>query len=331
MSPPKARRRFVASYKVLPLAAVSALILWLSWRRFGGASALSDSLQNADTMFLALSPVCAILALLVATTRWWAVLAAMGYRTGYMRAIYATLAAWPLALIAPSRANDLLRAHVLRRDIPPPATMGSVVAERIIDVQSLIFLTTWGLLSIGRGLWAALTGSLLIASALFVRILLAQGPRIAALPALSKYRERIEVASKALRTLFDRPRELIRVSLFSLLAWGTNLLLFYCLVKAFAAGPSWNDIVALWPIAIFISLLPISFGGIGTRDAAFLWLSRSFASSAVHPVAVLSATLGYAACTLGLYALLGLPCMAAWLLDSGNDDPKAADDRLKVD
>jgi uncharacterized membrane protein YbhN (UPF0104 family) len=252
----------------------------------------------------------------------------MGYEVSYPRAVYASLATWPLALIAPSRANDFLRAHTLRRDIPPIATVGSVVAERVIDVQSLILLTGSGLLSVGRPWWAASAALAVIGLWVTVRLLLGQSERLGRIAALAKHRERLKLAGAAFRILFERPKLLALVAAFSLSAWGANLLLFHCLSRAFSSGLGASDVAALWPIAIFIGLLPVSFGGLGTRDAAFLWLSQTFVSAAVFAPGVLSATLGYALFTLGLYALLGLPFMVVWLLDARGNPPGTADSKV---
>jgi hypothetical protein len=79
-------------------------------------------------------------------------------------------------------------------------------------------------------------------------------------------------AARGVAALRAHPRRFGLVLLVSLGLWGLHLLQFLC--AAWAAGaevaPAW--LASRIPMAIFVGLLPISFAGIGTRDAALVYL-----------------------------------------------------------
>ena len=81
------------------------------------------------------------------------------------------------------------------------------------------------------------------------------------------------------------------------------------LLHAFGASVSFVYVWAMFPFASFVGTIPVTLGGLGTRDAAFLFALNGV-GAAVDPGAVLLATLGYAAVGTWLPSLFGLP----WLV-----------------
>ena len=68
------------------------------------------------------------------------------------------------------------------------------------------------------------------------------------------------------------------------------------------------DTCCLWPVATLIGLIPVTLAGMGTRDATFIYLLGARGHT-VPPAAVLAATIGYSAISVGVFALVGLPFM----------------------
>jgi hypothetical protein len=71
-------------------------------------------------------------------------------------------------------------------------------------------------------------------------------------------------------------------------------------------------IIAYVPISIFIGLLPITIGGVGTRDAALIHLFAPYASPAMMAGIGLLCSLRYV-----LDSLIGLPFFRAYLSAKG--------------
>jgi hypothetical protein len=70
--------------------------------------------------------------------------------------------------------------------------------------------------------------------------------------------------------------------------------------------------------------MPVTLGGMGTRDAAFLYLLRTVAG---HPAGagVLAATMGYSAVALWSFAIVGLPFMVSAAVGApGESEPLVA-------
>jgi glycosyltransferase 2 family protein len=82
----------------------------------------------------------------------------------------------------------------------------------------------------------------------------------------------------------------------------------HALLLSVGAQVSWMDTLTLWPIAILVGVAPLTLGGMGTRDAAFLHLLAQRGAHA-EPAQILAATVGYSAVAIGSFAIAGLPFM----------------------
>lgn len=100
----------------------------------------------------------------------------------------------------------------------------------------------------------------------------------------------------------DRPR-FARILAISLVLWVLHMAQFS--LAYVATGARSPEIALLWsrvPIAIFIGLLPVSFAGIGTRDAAMVYLLKDRIGEDAAILLGVVATLRYL-----VVALAGLP------------------------
>lgn len=77
-------------------------------------------------------------------------------------------------------------------------------------------------------------------------------------------------------------------------------------------------ILGLWPLAVFAGMLPVTVGGIGTRDGAFLGLVALTTAGAIAESAVLAATFGYGLVLVVLPGIVGIPLMVRWLISESS-------------
>ncbi|MBW1880200.1 MAG: flippase-like domain-containing protein, partial [Deltaproteobacteria bacterium] len=105
------------------------------------------------------------------------------------------------------------------------------------------------------------------------------------------------------------------VAALSLLAWVGALGLVWGLFLVFSADLAPLSIAALWPLAIFVGMLPLTVAGMGTRDAAFLSLLALTGTTPVDDARVLAVTFGYSVVATVVPAVVGLPLMLRFMRD----------------
>jgi len=215
--------------------------------------------------------------------------------------------------VSPGKFGELVKCVILkeRRGVPVSTTSPVVVAERITDLFSMVFLAAAGAALSGGGavLPAIAAGAVFVSSAM-VFLLWTPAWRLAArtaarLPLLKTRTEALEAFRQSAITLLDFRSMLVSVPL-GMLGWGLEALVL-CAVAA-SMGVSLPAGVALLShaagtIAGAVSMIP---GGLGLTE---LTIDGILGGSMDHAQAAVT-TLLMRFCTLWFGVLLGLSFIA---------------------
>lgn len=289
--------------------AISLAILGLLWSRVGVAEVLGALSRLGPGTLIAAALITLTFPVLSAL-RWRAILKLMGHEIPFARCLTVIMGVWPIAAISPSKSGDLLKAACLRGSVPALKTAGSVLAERLIDVMVLSGISLVGAIAVGRYALTAPAAVLLVASA--GAMLLGHGAVAAflekRLSGRPKAREKVEELSAALRAILSGGLPSTAWILALTIAnWGATLIQAQVLLVGLGARVSPLFTATALPPAIFVGLVPVTLGGLGTRDAAFLALFGPITGpGAALGLGILYSFFGYA-----LPALVGLPLMGA--------------------
>lgn len=306
---------------------LTALALGLLVRQISRSPLASQSFDQLDLSLLSI-PLCSTcLAVLLSATKWQQLLAAMGQRLAWRTAMRALLVAWPYAAVTPSRAGDLVRAWVIRAEVPLALGGVSVVIDRVLDVQSLLILSLVG--AMAQGWWlAACIIALPWIGIWALAMWLKRRPLLSKEKSQRKLWDALCEAQLALHEISSRPRALALSAGMSLCTWLLVQTSFWYLNEIFSTPLSWLESFGLWPMATLLGLVPLTLAGMGTRDVAFivlLALSREhihLALTEMNNIQTLVAasghrmlaTVAYTALSSWMFAIIGLPwAIHEWL------------------
>jgi uncharacterized protein (TIRG00374 family) len=301
--------------KRLFLLGFTLLILFLLWWRTGWNELWSVCRQLDPTWF------AAALAMFVPQTllsgaRWsWIV---RTYQPlGLLRATEFVLAGNALNIVLPSKLGDVAKGAFLRSDLPGgDATTGLTLGllDKGLDLTGLIVCLLAATVfapptePVGWLLVACAAGGIAVFLALLSRPVaarLAQAAHTTRTGSLGRILRIVGRACAVFLHLRNRPRVLAAVLLNSIFLWLLHLVQFSFVL--WAAGAT-ADTALLWSrvlTAILVGLLPVTFAGIGTRDAAMLYFLGHITGNGVALALGLFATLRYI-----VVGLAGLPFIA---------------------
>lgn len=243
---------------------------------------------------------------LLSALRWRTLLAGLGIELCFRRAAAIVLGIFPVNAVSPARAGDLLRVRALQGRAPGGLVLAGLLAERLMDVAILAAIAAAGAAWLGR--WdLALPAAAALAAALGL-CLLSGCLREGAAPAagssrLAWLRARARAAAGVFARLRRHPGRIALAAAIGLGHWMAAILLVRLLFGGVSAPLSMIEVAAAMPLAIFVGLLPVTLGGMGTRDAAMVLLFGAWAS----PEQSLAVALLYTAFVYGFPALIGLP------------------------
>lgn len=317
------------------------------------SGALATALGRTDAGWLAVS-VLLLVPPLAATAGRLAILA--GGRIGRSEALRLTLAAQSLNMVLPSKLGDVAKAWFMATG--PEGRAGAVSLVVFEKACDLLALLTWCGLGLIAGLvadWPGLSGLVLwllaaaiVGGTLALAGLLASPAGAGAVFGLAGRwlppvpRARLDGLATAWRAMqaaawANRRRSLLVVGL-SLGIWLLHLVQIWAMTRALAVPSApvaplavgvpapealavaipLPVVMALAPLAILAGLLPLTFAGIGSRDAAFLVVFAGWMTPAAAAALGLLSILRYA-----VPALAGLPFAARYLAVARSPDGPA--------
>ncbi len=305
---------------------ILALIYWKLSQR-GQLDDLLHIFASCDRLWMALS--LAMVVPLTLFTAWR--LQLLMPRAGQLpfgEANRLILVASVLNLVLPSKMGDIAKAYWMRDrgGMDGSLALSLVVFEKSCDMLSLLLWCVFGLawcafdpaigLRGGALFWVMAAGVvamlgiglLMLGSAEFARVFFESVTRHA--PA--KVREKVEKLaaswSEMHRYFWSSKARLAQVSAASVFIWFLHLLQIWMFILALKAWAPFLANLALSPLAILAGLLPLTFAGVGTRDAALVYFYAPFFPAATAAALGILCTARYV-----LPALGGLPFAARYL------------------
>ncbi len=261
-------------------------------------------LKDADPVLLGVGVLLTATFPVFSALRWQRMLRGLGYELGLGRAVQLIMAAWPMGTLTPSKAGDVVKAYFLKDEIPVRTVLGSVVAERALDVLVLLGMALFGCVLFQRWELAALAGAGFVFGIGVLFLLLR-----ARLPIPAKIGQKLEPVLDAVRATLSSPGLLAQIVFWTVCNWMASVVQVVVCYKALGVDVPLLMTTGAVPLAIFVGLLPVTLSGMGTRDSAFIFLFQAYAPAEVSlGVGLLYSLYGY-----WLPAVVGLPFMRAVL------------------
>jgi len=304
--------------KLVSLVVSLAILAAIYWKI--DIAKLIEAFRNTDPLWLAAS-----LGMVVPLTLFtsWRLQQLMPRRDqlGFGEANKLILVASVLNLVLPSKGGDIAKAYFMRdkSGMSGSLALSLVVFEKACDMLSLLLWCVFGLLVYPKKdlLFGVMTagvlgclvfGSLLLGSIAFANFFFGTATRFAPGKIGAKLGKMKDSWNEMHGYFWASKRQLFKVAATSVFIWFLHLLQIWMFILALKAWTPFLTNLALAPLSILAGLLPLTFAGVGTRDAALVMFYEPYFPAAT------AAALGVL-CT-GRYllpALGGLPFISQYI------------------
>jgi glycosyltransferase 2 family protein len=275
---------------------------------------LWNVLQNCAPVWMAIS--LGMLIPLTLFTAWrLQQLMPKGNKIGFLEANRLILGSSVLNMVLPSKMGDIAKAYFMRdrNNLSGTLSLVIVIFEKACDLLSLLLWCIFGLFfypeknALFWSITVIITGSFLVGVALlawrkFADLFFSLSSKIAS-KGIKQKLQKMQDSWLEMHDFFLSDRKnLLLISLTSIFIWFLHLLQIWFFILALKAWTPFIINLALSPLSILAGLLPLTFAGIGIRDAALIWFYQPYFSEAVGAALGLLCTSRYF-----LPALIGLP------------------------
>jgi uncharacterized protein (TIRG00374 family) len=295
--------------------AISVALLALLYS-FIDVASIWRAAKAADPWWLAAG--LAFIVPLTLLTAWRFTLLVKDQHVGFLEANRLILSSSTLNLFLPSKLGDFAKGHVLarRHGMRPSLAYAVVVLEKALDMLSLLAWGVLGLMVVGLARPAMLVFLLPVAGglALFVLMVL---PLSLVPSVLSRFGDLLPAKIAGAMAAFAaswqemsawfwrEPWRAFATIGLSILLWGAHLFQFWLFAAALGADVPLLQNAAFATLSILVGLLPFTFAGVGTRDAAIVFFYAAYLSPGQAALLGILATLRYV-----LPAIGGVPFVA---------------------
>jgi hypothetical protein len=281
------------------------LIGWLA-RRYGGDPVFRATLSRLDPASFLLAEAAVAGGLVLSAFRWRILLAAAGVPLGLGRAIRLYLVGYFFNFFLPTTVGgDVARAMGAGKGTPLPVVAGSILVERLVGFGSLLavgIVASFAVESLAVARRVLLVGAAVFAGATALLFLVRppatrrDDPWGSVLAGLS--RTALEV-----RAYGFRPGALAAAAVLSL-GWQAALVAANAALSSALGGVApVRSLLALVPVVQAVTMIPVSFGGLGVREMGYEFFFRE---AGLEPGAAVALGVGFLGVTVALALKGGL-------------------------
>jgi len=266
-----------------------------------------EVLSHANVIYLGLIFLLTLLIPVISAKRWKTILGSMKYDISYKECFYMIMGTLPLTSITPSKSGDIIKAYYLKNRVPMTKTIGSVLTERVLDVFVLILFSLIGLAFYQKSeMIIAIIVLFCIIGFFFI------STKEIKLPVKKSWNDKLQNILYSTKTVVKNKKIFMSILIYSFTLWFLAVIQTIIIFYALGVNIPLSFTMANIPIAIFIGQIPLTLGGMGTRDAAIIYLFSNFATSSE----LLGVGILFSAFRYWLLSIIGIPFMRKQLKKS---------------
>ena len=274
------------------LGALWFLAAKLNWQEF------AVTLQKANWLWLMAALAAYGGVVMVSILRWHLLLEVAGAAVGWGRTAQLAVAGLFFNSVLPGvMGGDVMRAFWAARDAPQarPAAVVSILLERVLGLAATVILGAalilprWGELNRHPVTHAGALAFVTMAGILFVILLILATPasgRLLAGDSSVGWRKAAAEGAQACRVCLTHPVGAGFGLVLSLTSQALLVMLFFAVAQAMSLPADFWQLASVLPMVAMVTVLPISWNGLGLREAAFVTFLGVFGVPAVQSVAI---------------------------------------------
>jgi uncharacterized protein (TIRG00374 family) len=238
----------------------------------------------------------------------------------YFNSLKLILAACTMNIVLPSKMGDVAKSLFIANNdsINSSQALSLVMLEKISDFLALLIWCFFGLIIYKYNYWINYLLVFILLGIIFVILILFSVKFSQSFFKIISIVFPVSLEKKIHRFTLEWKNMVLYLKLhkkrftglifYSLFLWFLHLIQLWLFILALNSFVPFIHNLALTPQAILIGLLPFTIAGIGTRDAAFIFIYSNYFSAATGAALGLLATMRYM-----IPAIFGLPFLSLYM------------------
>ena len=269
--------------KLLPVIGVVIFIYLLSGMQVGK---IADMFLRMSVALFGIALLITAADILLKTFKWKLIFNVYNIPIPYSRFLTSWIVGLSLSLITPGKVGDFAKAYYLKDKAPLGKSLTTVIADRIVDLLTLFILAVIGL-SVFAIRYSSSPTILITTFILFIGFVCAIflfSKKSVASAILRPFYKKISHKGYAVKLkslysdfyaglslILERKKVLLLVIFITFFIWFSTVWVMYFVALSLGFTIPYTFLMVVFPIITLLEALPISFSGVGTRDAALIF------------------------------------------------------------
>ncbi len=271
-APPSPRRRALRTVQSLMLLVVPLVIYGVLFQKMGFARTFEQIRQARAWPLVVAAAASLVAAVLMNSFVWQRILAAMGVRLSFRRAVFAENASLPLRMLLPAKSGEIFKAMYVKSAGAAGLTqgLGSVMFHKIINVIALMLLSLPAVAGEAGATPQKLLVLLVLTMWLYFRPQMFQSlAERTSRPLPERFRNAL---SKVVGALGHTPiGRKVKLLVMAVVFQSAHLISVAMIFHSLGADVPPRVLCAYVPVSVLVGIVPVALYGLGTREAAFVY------------------------------------------------------------
>lgn len=289
-------KRKIKPIKILVLIFITIFIFYWLASKISIVESFKIILKS-NLIFILLSILLLLITLIIIIFRWLFIVRTLHSSAGFKDSLSSVMSACALNSVLPSKLGDFFKVYYFK-DKGISKMVGAVFTERVFDIISMAFLLFIGSIILNKLIFIYISLLIMLIAFFTLSIFYVMRKKI------RKFNNQLfSNILYSINWIIKRPTKAFVLFMFSLLIWFCSVMQIYFLFLAVSVYVDFVYFSAAIIISIFISLIPVTIAGMGTREGAIIYLFSSFAANEN----LLAAGLLFSFFRYWFLSILGLP------------------------
>lgn len=267
----------------IPIAIFTSIFLYID------VSLFLENVKNVNLYFFIPAILYFFIYPIIGIER-WRLIVNTKYNLDFKTAFKIYFIGETLNLILPSKSGDISKAYFVKKFKGYSASyaVSTVVFEKVLDLMSIaiIFMVGFSLTKSSLDFLDIIFGFIMLVTLIFLIFVFFDKIALIRNIIYKVNKQRLISIYKGISEFLKNIRSkwllLLSIVLMSLIFWAGHLFQIYLFFHAANLEIPYSEVIYYMPIVIIISLVPITIGGLGTRDATLLvLLSATYSAESV--------------------------------------------------
>jgi len=226
-------------------------------------SKLANNIQNANLTFLGLAVLAVLLSLIIHGLKWQTIIKHYGKAPSLFESVRIFCIGTMIGFLTPLKVGVFIRSAYIKH-LGLQKAIASVLVDRITDIGFVCFVAVLSIFSLNLEVIFMPSQKIIMLFLIVIAAIIAF--------AIKKFRSKITNLINETLSVINNKKTIVPLIFLTPIAFLSTVLIYYLIAQSLGINLSLTFLLMVVSITVLIETIPITFLGLGTREAGMIFM-----------------------------------------------------------